>query len=89
MTPDMVVDIFKEGVLLLILIVCMLIIPSLLVGLVISVFQAATQINEQSLSFVPRLIITFITIAVCTPIISKMITEYTYKLFEMIPQWVA
>jgi flagellar biosynthetic protein FliQ len=89
MTPDIVVDIFKEGILLLILFVCILIIPSLVVGLFISVMQAATQINEQSLSFVPRLVVTFITISVSAPMLSKMITDYTFKLFELIPHWVA
>lgn len=89
MTPDIVVDVFKEGIMLLIMFVSILIIPSLVVGLVISVFQAATQINEQSLSFVPRLIVTFVTITLTAPMLSKMISEYTYKLFEMIPQWVS
>lgn len=89
MTPEIVVDIFKEGLLLLILIVCVLIVPSLITGLIISVFQAATQINEQSLSFVPRLVVTFITISIAAPFLTKMLTEYTHKLFEVIPQWVA
>src|SRR5690606_2602850 len=58
MTPDTAVHIVTNAVYVIILIVCVLIVPSLLGGLLISIFQAATQINEQMLSFLPRLLIT-------------------------------
>ena len=58
MTPATAVHIVTNAVYVIILIVCVLIVPSLLGGLLISIFQAATQINEQMLSFLPRLLIT-------------------------------
>lgn len=58
MTPDTAVHIVSNAVHVIILIVCVLIVPSLLGGLLVSIFQAATQINEQMLSFLPRLLIT-------------------------------
>jgi flagellar biosynthetic protein FliQ len=58
LTPDTAVDIVSNAVHITALIVCVLIVPSLIGGLLISIFQAATQINEQMLSFLPRLLIT-------------------------------
>lgn len=58
LTPDTAVDIVSNAVHITALIVCVLVLPSLIGGLLISIFQAATQINEQMLSFLPRLLIT-------------------------------
>jgi flagellar biosynthesis protein FliQ len=58
LTPETAVGLIANAVHIVTLIVCVLVIPSLLGGLLISIFQAATQINEQMLSFLPRLLIT-------------------------------
>ncbi len=58
MTPEVVLDLYREALLLVILMVAVIVLPGLLVGLIIAVFQAATQINEQTLSFLPRLVVT-------------------------------
>ena len=58
LTPDTAVSIISNAVHVITLVVCVLIVPSLLGGLLIAIFQAATQINEQMLSFLPRLLIT-------------------------------
>lgn len=58
LTPESAVDIVSNAVHITALIVCVLIVPSLVGGLLVSIFQAATQINEQMLSFLPRLLIT-------------------------------
>jgi flagellar biosynthetic protein FliQ len=58
LTPDSAVTIVSNAVYITALIVCVLIVPSLIGGLLVSIFQAATQINEQMLSFLPRLLIT-------------------------------
>ena len=55
MTPEVVLSIFGEAFWLIVLLVSVIIVPSLIVGLIVSTFQAATQINEQTLSFLPRL----------------------------------
>ncbi|MFT7131949.1 MAG: flagellar biosynthetic protein FliQ [Cyclobacteriaceae bacterium] len=85
MTPDLVLDIFKEAMMLIVLMVAVLIVPSLLVGLVVSVFQAATQINEQTLSFLPRLLVTLGTIMVLGPWLLNMLMEYATRLLTNIP----
>ena len=58
MTPEAATEIIANAVYLTGLVVCVLVVPSLIGGLIVSVFQAATQINEQMLSFLPRLLIT-------------------------------
>lgn len=58
LTPDTAATVIANAVYITGLVVCVLIVPSLIGGLIVSVFQAATQINEQMLSFLPRLLIT-------------------------------
>lgn len=85
MTPEVVIDLLRQGTSLLLILVSLLILPSLIVGLFISVFQAATQINEQSLSFVPRLIVTFTTLIIAAPWLIRVITDFTQNIIESIP----
>lgn len=58
MTPDVVMQLFGNALYLTVLMVSLIVGPGLIVGLVVSMFQAATQINEQTLSFLPRLLVT-------------------------------
>ena len=85
MTPDTVVDLFREAMLLVILLVCLMVVPSLLVGLVISVFQAATQINEQTLSFLPRLLTTLFMLIIFGPYMLVEIIDFTTRLVTTLP----
>ena len=85
MTPEVAVDLFREALWLICLIVAVTVVPSLLVGLVVAMFQAATQINEQTLSFLPRLIVTLITLVVAGPWIVTELMEYTVRLVHNIP----
>ncbi len=85
MTPEIVIDLMRQGILLLLMIVSVLILPSLVVGLIVSIFQAATQINEQSLSFIPRLVVTFVTIIIASPWLIRVVTDFTTNIFEAIP----
>ncbi|CAM2956499.1 MULTISPECIES: flagellar biosynthesis protein FliQ [Moritella] len=62
MAPEVFVDIFRQALWTVLLLVCAVVVPGLLVGLVVSVFQAATSINEQTLSFLPRLIATLLAL---------------------------
>lgn len=62
MTPEVALDLFAQAFWLTITMVMVIVGPSLGIGLLVSIFQAATQINEQTLSFLPRLIVTLLTI---------------------------
>ncbi len=57
----------------------------LFVGLAVSVFQAATQINEQTLSFIPKVVVMTIALAICGPWIIQTMMEFTMQLFNEIP----
>ncbi|WP_330983811.1 MULTISPECIES: flagellar biosynthetic protein FliQ [Enterobacterales] len=65
LTIDVAADIVASGIKVVIILVCVLVVPSLLTGLLISIFQAVTQINEQTLSFLPRLIVTLVVLGIC------------------------
>ncbi|MCY1437505.1 flagellar biosynthetic protein FliQ [compost metagenome] len=86
MTPEVAVDLFRDALWLTTLMVAVLVVPSLLVGLVVAMFQAATQINEQTLSFLPRLLVMLITLIVAGPWLVQMFMEYILSLYGSIPQ---
>lgn len=85
MTPEVAVDLFRDALYLIVLMVSVMIVPSLLVGLAVSVFQAATQINEQTLSFLPRLIVTLLMVIFAGPWMLQQLMEYTNRLILEIP----
>lgn len=85
MTPDMVVDLFRQALWTAIAIMAVLIIPGLIVGLIVAMFQAATQINEASLSFIPKVFITFMALMVAGPWILKILIGFSQKLINDIP----
>jgi flagellar biosynthetic protein FliQ len=85
MTPEIVMDLFREALMLIILIVSVLIVPSLIVGLIVSVFQAATQINEQTLSFLPRLLMTLIVLIVMGPYLLAKVMDFTIRIATNLP----
>lgn len=85
MDPVSVSSIWQEAMYLILLMVCVIILPSLCVGLVVSTFQAATQINEQTLSFLPRLLTTLISIILAGPWLLRSMLEFTQLLISSIP----
>ena len=85
MTPEVALDLFREALWLTAMIVGILVVPSLLVGLVVAMFQAATQINEQTLSFLPRLLVVLLTLIVLGPWLLRQLMEYTQSLITSIP----
>ncbi len=62
-----------------------LFIAALVTGLLVSIFQAATQINEATLSFVPKLLVIFVTMIVAGPWMITLLTDYMRRLYESIP----
>lgn len=86
MTPEVAVDLFREALWLTALIVMVIVVPSLLVGLLVATFQAATQINEQTLSFLPRLIVTLLTMIWTGPWLAQKLMDFTENLIRSVPQ---
>ncbi|KKD01152.1 MULTISPECIES: flagellar biosynthesis protein FliQ [Photobacterium] len=86
MTPEAFVEIFQEALYMVLVMVCVIVIPGLLIGLVVAVFQAATSINEQTLSFLPRLVITLVALMVFGHMMTRMLMDYFHRIIEHIPQ---
>ncbi|WP_067515240.1 flagellar biosynthetic protein FliQ [Endozoicomonas ascidiicola] len=86
MTPEVVVDLFRDALTLVVMMVSVIVMPGLLIGLVVSTIQAATQINEQTLSFLPRLLATLITIGLTGNWLIQEFMDLFIRLYEIIPE---
>ena len=85
MDPQQVLTIGRDGLLTLLIVCGPIMLVVLAVGLVVSIFQAATQINEQTLSFVPKLLAAFATLAVAGPWMISTLVEYIQQVLQSIP----
>lgn len=85
MTPATVVELGRVAIEVTLLVATPMFLAALLTGLVVSIFQAATQINEMTLTFVPKLIAIFVTLVVAGPWMLTLLTDYMRRLFESIP----
>ena len=85
MDPFAVATVWQDAMYLILMLVLVIILPSLLVGLIVSTFQAATQINEQTLSFLPRLLTTLLAIIIAGPWLLRSMLEFTQQLIVNIP----
>lgn len=86
MSPEVFVEILRESMFLVILLVSAIIVPSLIVGLIVAVFQAATSINEQTMSFLPRLIVTLLALSWGGNWLVQKLMDFTFHMVESIPQ---
>ncbi|HMW18356.1 MAG TPA: flagellar biosynthesis protein FliQ [Accumulibacter sp.] len=85
MTPEAVMDIGRQAVEMTLLLSAPLLLAALVIGLIISVFQAATQINEQTLSFIPKLVGMLLILLLAGPWMLQLMVDYIRRLFESIP----
>ncbi len=85
MTPELVMEIGRQAVEMTLLLSAPLLLAALVIGLIVSIFQAATQINEQTLAFVPKLVGMFLILLLAGPWMLQMMVEYVRRLFESIP----
>ena len=85
MTPETVVNLVRQGLEVSILVSAPLLLTALVTGLVVSVFQAATQINEMTLSFIPKLLAIFAVMVLAGPWMLSVMVDFTRRLIESIP----
>ena len=85
MSQDVVLDLYGHAFYLTVVMILVIVGPSLLVGLLVSTFQAATQINEQTLSFLPRLVATIATVVFTGPWLVGQLHDLFVTLFTDIP----
>lgn len=85
MDPQQVLTISRDGLLTLLIVCGPIVLVVLSVGLVVSIFQAATQIHEATLSFVPKLLAAFATLAVAGPWMLSTLVDYIREVLTSIP----
>ena len=85
MTPETVLTVARESLMVASLLAAPLLLSALATGVFIGVLQAATQVNEMTLSFIPKLLALVVTLVIAGPWMLQLITKYTQALFASIP----
>jgi flagellar biosynthesis protein FliQ len=85
MTPEMVVTIGRHALEMTLMLAAPLLLVALAVGLLVGIFQAATQINEMTLSFIPKLLAMAAVLVITGPWMLKQLVSYTRNLIQSIP----
>lgn len=85
MTPDTIIDLGRQAMVVTVQLTAPLLLATLAVGLVIAMFQAATQINEMTLTFVPKLIVMALIMLLAGSWMLNQLIDYTQSLFRSIP----
>ncbi|WP_372863021.1 flagellar biosynthesis protein FliQ [Spongiibacter sp.] len=85
MTPDTVIELGRQGMNITVLLAAPLLLSALAAGLLIGMFQAATQIQDMTLSFIPKLVVLVAVLGLTGPWMLRHLLDYTRNLFEMIP----
>ncbi len=85
MTPETVITVGQQALHITVLMAAPLLLSALAVGLVVGMFQAATQINEMTLTFVPKLLVVGLVLLAAGPWLLKTLMTFTIRLFEGIP----
>lgn len=88
MTEDIVLSIGRDAIWTTVLLASPLLLSALVVGLVVSIIQAVTQINEATLTFIPKMLAIVVVMVVLAPWMTQMITSYTTELFTSLPSMV-
>lgn len=86
MSPEAVISLIQQALETLVLISAPPLLTALVVGLLVSVFQAATQINEMTLSFIPKLLAVFVALVLAGPWMLSTMVDFTQRLYGAIPQ---
>jgi flagellar biosynthetic protein FliQ len=88
MTSQTILTLAEQALFVTVLVSAPLLLAALAVGLLVSIFQAATQINEMTLSFIPKLLAIFATMVVAGPWMLATLVDYMQRLYTSIPQMV-
>ncbi|MGE6487512.1 flagellar biosynthesis protein FliQ [Paenisporosarcina sp. NPDC076898] len=86
MTPDTVIKLAEQSIYMIIIISAPMLLVALAVGLIVSVFQAMTQIQEQTLAFIPKILAVFLSIVLFGPWMLTILLDFTRDLFQQLPQ---
>lgn len=84
MTPEYVLDIGRQAIETILLISAPMLLAGLIVGLLVSIFQAATQINEQTMTFIPKIVAVFVALLIFAPWMIKIMLSFTTNILQNI-----
>ncbi|MFA7316843.1 MAG: flagellar biosynthesis protein FliQ [Sulfuricella sp.] len=85
MTPETVMTVGRHALEVTMLLAAPILLAALVTGLLVSIFQAATQINEMTLSFIPKLLVMFLVLFIAGPSMITLMVDYMRQLFSGIP----
>ncbi len=88
MTQDIILDVIRQGILTIVLAAAPPLLAGLSVGLIVSIFQAVTSIQEQTLAFVPKILAVLASLLIFGPHIMNQITSLFYNLYSNIPYYI-
>ncbi|HRK55936.1 MAG TPA: flagellar biosynthesis protein FliQ [Burkholderiaceae bacterium] len=88
MSPEAVMSIGQQALYVMLLLAAPLLLSALAVGLVVSILQAATQINEMTLSFIPKFVAIVLALVIAGPWMLSFFVDYMRRLFEAIPGFI-
>jgi len=88
MSPELAADLFSEALHLVIVLVTVMVVPSLVVGLIVALFQAATQVHEQTLAFLPRLLVTLFVLGLAGRWMTERLMDFCISIFHRAAQLV-
>ena len=86
MSNDLVIELTQQAVKVTLMLAAPMLIGAMIVGISVSLFQAVTQINEQTLAFIPKIVAIMLLIIISGPWLIETMTSYTEELFISIPQ---
>lgn len=82
MTPDLAVNIARKAVQTILLCAAPMLLSGMLIGLIVAILQAATQVNEQTLTFIPKIVAVFVTMLIFGPWMIHLLTTFTGGIFQ-------
>lgn len=84
MTEEMIIDLFTESIKVILVLSAPMLLSGLLIGLIIAIFQATTQIQEATLAFVPKIVVVFLVLILTGSWMINSLIEYTNNVLNMI-----
>jgi flagellar biosynthetic protein FliQ len=85
MTPEMILAVARDAVLTMLLVSAPMLVSGLLIGLIISILQAITQVHEMTLTFIPKIIIVALSLLLFLPWIINTLVDFTNRMYAIIP----
>ncbi len=82
MSPEFAVNLCKKAIQTILMCAAPMLIAGMIIGLIVSILQAATQVNEQTLTFIPKIVAVFVTLLIFGPWIIETMLSFTYGIFD-------